>query len=203
MLVLLLVMSSEIKPSALSASKLRRIRGAATKQRLYESALKEQPLYVIQSQLAMLTTSLDSFMHYFIVTIANTSMTNGNEMIQSTLNPSAHEFTPPPNHVSDHKANSADSHSPATPHPEKVASINVGMLANHCVSCWEPLPSCHCSASVTCRGCVETVGTHQHILPQEGKAEDEAISGECEVKLEVHAVLEIMQERITTIKGTW
>ena len=70
MLVLLLVMSSEIKPSALSASKLRRIRGAATKQRLYESALKEQPLYVIQSQLAMLTTSLDYFMHYFIGTIA-------------------------------------------------------------------------------------------------------------------------------------
>jgi len=51
-------------PRQLSASKLRRIRAVATKQKLFLAARDAEPLKMIQSQLAMLTSALDNVIHY-------------------------------------------------------------------------------------------------------------------------------------------
>ena len=44
-----------------SASKLRRLRSAATKKRLFESSIKDDTLVTISSQLAILTSTVDTF----------------------------------------------------------------------------------------------------------------------------------------------
>lgn len=53
------------RPSEFSSSKQRRLRAAATKQRLYVAAKDAETIKLIQSQLAMLTCFLDHFMWYF------------------------------------------------------------------------------------------------------------------------------------------
>jgi hypothetical protein len=47
----------------LSSSKLRRVRASHTKQKLFEAAHKDEALIIVASQLAMLTTSVDSLGH--------------------------------------------------------------------------------------------------------------------------------------------
>ena len=87
--VLALSMASFDRSSELSASKLRRMRAAAIKQRLYLAAKETEPLLMIQSQLAMLTSAIDYVAGYIYTTHAMTPNVEG-----SCFDPSATAFTP-------------------------------------------------------------------------------------------------------------
>ena len=81
-----LFMASCAAPTV-SASKLRRQRAQATKQRLFATAADGEPLKMIQSHLAMLTASLDIVVHYVIS--SQMFAASGSPIC---LNPSAPEF---------------------------------------------------------------------------------------------------------------
>ena len=185
-------MLAESKP-AFSASKLRRMRAAATRSRLYQNAMKEQPLYVIQSQLAMLTSSLDHFMYYFKAIFRNASASDVSEHIQSNFSPSAHEFTPPLQHQDEHQTDPVNSDSFAAPCLGTEAA-SLGILRNQCCTCWEPLPTCHCRVLATCRECFQF---HSAVLPsprQEREDLDQAVEREFEESPENEQVLEILRK---------
>ena len=78
-----------------STSRLRRLRAALAKRKLYDSAHKDDYLYTITSQVAMLTTSIDT-----LVSLWNTRQHAPNSACtwQSSLNPLAPEFTPSDGH---------------------------------------------------------------------------------------------------------
>jgi len=69
-------MASSVSCDVLSASKLRRLRAAATKQRLHAATENHKGIQTIQSQLAILTSTVDGLCFYVSCFLAN-SGSNG------------------------------------------------------------------------------------------------------------------------------
>ena len=82
-------MSSTLLPLAISAGKSRRLRASETRRKLFEASQKVDPMVMVQTQLAMLTTSLDSL-------IAQMTMQHHNQSFGQVLNASAQPFVPAP-----------------------------------------------------------------------------------------------------------
>ena len=86
-----LAMSSSFPRFAVSASKARRLRATATKQKLYQAAQKVDPVMMMQTQITMLTASVDSL-------VAQLSMFFQHQRLahSSCLDASAQPFVPAP-----------------------------------------------------------------------------------------------------------
>ena len=90
---ILLMTALTAQPDAPSRSKLRRLRAAVTKHKLFESAHKDDTLKVILSQLAFLTQSVDSLAAYLTAASQVCGGAAAAGFVQ-TLNPNAREFEP-------------------------------------------------------------------------------------------------------------
>jgi len=142
------VMSTVVESTLLSGSKLRRMRSVATKQRLFQSAQKDERWCMVHSQLALLTSSVDC-----ILQLLTASTTFGYPCNQQSLNPTAPEFVPAEGE------RGIIAQTEETDEKEEVAqpsalSGDARSFAVHCncASCWEPLP-CFCGRATICKFC--------------------------------------------------
>ena len=139
-------MDAAVSPSK---SKLRRIRAISTKRKLFESASKSDALVGIQSQIAMLTSSID----YLISTLFASPWNGFNHHVYSTQQP---YFEPPVSVPTEPVARysdfpSASIESKQEEETEPTCHILDGLC---CQGCWEPLlvhPTCE--AFVLCWAC--------------------------------------------------
>ena len=90
-------MASISAPCTLSASKLRRLRSAAVKQKLFASSQRCDPLHLMQAQLAMLTTAFDNLQMILLSSMFPVSgyRHDASEFVPSS-SPSSEDFFPAP-----------------------------------------------------------------------------------------------------------
>ena len=134
-----LLMSFQTRPEDVSSSKLRRMRAAATKQMLFASAQKADPLV---SKLAMLTTTIECLVAHLAYTHATQV---GNAMRwPHTWN----EFAPWEEEAQSTVYESSDKYEHNTAEEaEESETLEYDWLTMHCNTyqcCWEPLPICCC-----------------------------------------------------------
>ena len=182
-------MSESLTSYHLTSSQLRRIRAKATKQRMYSAADREHHLCCIQSQLAMLTTTIDTFTNLVLKLIGSDhEFKDGSK--SGPLNPQARAFVP---------ACSRTENWEQQPSSEPVESRQLAAVgacsgdcrdsrpfgSQTCVTCSELADNCFCSAVPTCRQCWESKmvssrsqeaqrGSEQESIPQQ--PQDEATS---------------------------
>lgn len=186
-----------------SASKLRRIRQAETKQRLYKTASQDQCLAAIHTQLAMLTSTIDNLYHNLIHVEAHVAHCH-----PYCWNSYAKEFTPN-SHQSYHHleqwslsepAPLSSSDAVAAPTEDVLEEALPGPIGDSyaisCDVCWEALPIKYgCHGVHLCKHCAaaggrSTVGTdanadgnHAHISSQSLSTWASLVSqaGSCEI----------------------
>ena len=137
-------MSSSVPPYCFpSKSKLRRERAAAARTNLVGVIQQSNSLVGVQSQLAMLTASIDNIAALFTSAFYGSSYyypVDGCSTCPSYETPVAPSTVP------------ADTASACEPLAKQSCSIED--FENHCHGCWEALPAtCFCSASQLCNMC--------------------------------------------------
>ena len=179
--------------AVLSSSKLRRLRAAATKRKLFRRGTEAQTITGISSQLAMLTTSIDSMLS--LVTTMGFSLTQSGQAVgcndymdssgmhyndfcthyvandwidagsaSLTRNPESLSTGEPMDAV--HAPDSTKESKQSCPQEE---AIHRAPEKIHCSGCWEPLPQSYvCDALHFCRACVDVVCARVQDLTDEG-----------------------------------
>ena len=144
-----------------SPSKLRRLRAASTKRRLFESANNAEPLLMIQSHLAILTSTINNLLAVLSYSVCPTTPPTCSE--SNDWNRDAPVFTP---HGSAGAGGTASSDNQCLTSPCAATGYKRGgpnviqggkpqvpVGGNSCAICWEPLPACRCGIAMLCGSC--------------------------------------------------